>query len=163
MDKIALIFFTVGILIFLIIALSLTSGVMKKSRSLLVSLSNQNLCNIMVTFFQNGSSKSGASTFGFPLKSKMFYNNDVIIITPKSIFSLSSMSYINLPLILTNNVEKYKELTKSNYIFRPTSIQSNGLKKLIIKYNGSGFVKSYTVQVNCKTREDKEKILSVNL
>lgn len=148
--------------LFFIIVFSITTEQKKKAKLLLTSLKEEKFVHYKVRFLQMQTSKFTAIG-GIWIKVDLYFNANLILIAPNSKGHFNGMNNFNLPVIITNDVEYFRNKTYSSNVKKPTEINFPWNKTMKIKYTVAGIIdKKYDIQIRFNQKEELENFKLIN-
>lgn len=151
------IFFSTVLIVFLGIIFLITTIQQNQAKKLLYTLSGRNLEHLRISFHQTQLSEFTA-VGGLPIKAEMYFDRDLILITPKKNGLFNGMFNFNLPLIFTDKVFDITKLVSSSVVIRPCRIKFTDGSPLRIRYEKSSIGKiKYDIIIKNLDKKDKDK------
>jgi hypothetical protein len=122
-----------------------------KAKDLIKKLSSENLIHTRIRFYQMHQFLF-TTKGGFPIKAELYFNENLILICPKTGCWFNSLFNFNLPVLFTSDRDRIGKLIGYNDVVKPDRIKLTKWKDLIIDYQG------YNITIEFLVKLDKDRI-----
>lgn len=126
-------FFLFGVAVFLGIVITISKFQLNRSTKILNELSDMSLKKVKIKFLQNSTGKF-AAVAGLNINAEMYFNENLVLITPKTNGIFNGLNNFNLPIIFSKNENEIGNLTDYSRVIKPELFKLTDFKTIIIKY-----------------------------
>ena len=155
------IFLLISISVFLTVVITISKIQLNKSKKILLQLENYSFEKIPIRFLQSSVGK-GSIVTGLPIKTEMYFSENLIVIAPKEKGLFNGLFNFNLPVVFIRELEELKKIAGINNVVKPDKVSLSAWNSIILKYERPLlFNVKYSIQINLLDKKDIEKISEI--